>query len=291
MQGFNLSDWALRHPALVLYSLLACSIMGMLSYGHLGQSEDPPFTFKVMVIRSQWPGASALEVEQQLTDRLEKKLQETPWLDILRSYSRAGESLIFVQAKESAPAEAIPEIWYQVRKKMGDIRHTLPAGVQGPFFNDEFGDVFGNLYALYGEGYDDAELKHQAEWLRAALLKVPDVGKVDYFGEQGQRVYIEVSNAKLATLGIDSAQLLNILQAQNLMTSAGHFDTVDEHIRVDVSGRYQTLDQLRDLRLRANGHEFRLGDVARVSRGFQQPTLERVRFQGHDAGWQYHRIG
>jgi multidrug efflux pump len=145
MKSFNLSEWSLRHPALVLYAMLALTIIGMASYSKLGQSEDPPFTFKVMVIRSAWPGANALEVEQQLTDKLEKKLQEVPWLDVLKSYSRAGESLIFLQAKDSAPPSEIPNIWYQARKKIGDIRYTLPNGVQGPIFNDEFGDVYGNL--------------------------------------------------------------------------------------------------------------------------------------------------
>ncbi len=283
MKQFNLSDWALRHPALVVYAMLALTIIGMASYTQLGQSEDPPFTFKVMVIRSYWPGASAVEVEQQLTDKLEKKCQEVPWLDILRSYSRAGESLIFLQAKEAAPASEVPTIWYQVRKKLGDIQHTLPAGVQGPFFNDEFGDVYGNLYALHGDGYSDAELKRQADVVRAELLQLPNVGKVDYFGEQSQRIYIELSNAKLATMGIDTNTLIQTLQTQNLIGSAGHFDLQNEHIRVDVSGRYSQLDQLRDIRLRADHHEFRLGDVATVSRGYQQPPQERVRFQGQDA--------
>ncbi len=283
MKSFNLSDWALRHQALVLYAMLVLTLVGAFSYSKLGQSEDPPFTFKVMVIRTGWPGASAREVEQQVTDKLEKKLQEVPWLDNLRSYSRPGESLIFLLAKDSAPPDAVADIWYQVRKKVGDIRHTLPNGIQGPTFNDEFGDVYGNLYALSGEGYEYAELKRQAEVVRAELLRVPDVTKVDFFGEQAQQVFIELSNAKLATMGIDTATLLQTLQAQNLVTSSGNFDSAEERIRIAVSGRYDQLAQMRDIRLRANQREFRLGDVANISRGYQDPPSDKVRFQGQEA--------
>ncbi|WP_026602745.1 efflux RND transporter permease subunit [Methylomonas sp. 11b] len=281
--GFNLSEWALRHPALVLYAMLMLTLVGMLSYTRLGQSEDPPFTFKVMVIRTGWPGASAQEVEQQVTDKLEKKLQEVPWLDNLRSYSRPGESLIFLSAKDSTPAAQVPDIFYQVRKKVGDIAYTLPAGVEGPTFNDEFGDVYGNLYALTGDGYDYAELKRHSETLRAELLRVNDVAKVDFFGEQKQRIYVELSNAKLATIGIDIATLLRTLQAQNLVTGSGSFDSENEHIRIAVTGRYDRLEELRDVRFRANNNEFRLGDVAKVSRGFEDPPKDRVRYKGHDA--------
>ena len=283
MKRFNLSEWSLAHPSLVLYAMLALTLIGAASYTKLGQSEDPPFTFKVMVIRTNWPGASALEVEQQVTDKLEKKLQEVPWLDILRSYSRPGESLVFLVAKDSAPASEIPNIWYQTRKKIGDIRHTLPDGVENPAFNDEFGDVYGNLYALTGEGYDYAELKRQADAVRAELLRVPDVAKVDFFGEQKQRIYIDLSNAKLATLGIDTATLLHTLRAQNLVASSGNFDSAEERIRVAITGRYDRLDDLRDVRLRANNREFRLGDVAKVSRGFEAPPKDRVRYKGRDA--------
>jgi multidrug efflux pump len=282
MNRFNLSDWALRHPALVLYAMVMLTLVGLFSYTGLGQSEDPPFTFKVMMIRTGWPGASAAEVEQQVTDKLEKKLQETPNLASLRSYSTAGESLIFIWAKDSAPPEAVPEMWYQVRKRIGDIRHTLPDGVEGPTFNDEFGDVYGNLYALAGAGYDPAELKRQAEIVRAELLRVQDVAKVEFFGEQKQRIYIELSNAKLVTLGLDTQALLRTLQQQNLVVPSGTFDSPHEHIRIAVSGRVDQLQQLRDLRLRANGHDFRLGDVATVSRGYEDPPKERIRYMGRD---------
>jgi multidrug efflux pump len=283
MKRFNLSEWSLSHPALVLYAIIMLTLVGAMSYTRLGQSEDPPFTFKVMVIRTGWPGASASEVEQQVTDKLEKKLQEVPWLDNLRSYSRPGESLIFLLVKDSAPPSEINNIWYQVRKKIGDIRYTLPNGVEGPTFNDEFGDVYGNLYALSGDGYDYAELKRQADLVRAQLLQVKDVAKVDFFGEQPQRIYIDISNAKLATLGIDTNTLMQSLHLQNLITSSGNFDSDQERVRIAVSGRYDQLQTLRDTRLRANNHEFRLGDVATISRGYEDPPKDRVRFAGHEA--------
>ncbi len=282
MSRFNISDWALRHQTLVLYIMIVLTVAGLFSYTKLGQSEDPPFTFKVMVIRTSWPGASAREVELQITDKLEKKLQEVPYLDTLRSYSRAGESMIFLIAKDSTPKPDVPDIWYQARKKVGDIRYTLPETVESISFNDEFGDVYGNLYALTGKGFDYAELKRQADHVRTELLKVPDVAKVDFFGEQKQRIYIELSNAKLATLGIDTAMLLQILQAQNRVISSGAFDSAQERIRVEVSGRYNTLEQLRETHLRASGHDFRLGDIAKVYRGFEDPPVQRVRYQGKE---------
>ncbi len=283
MSKFNLSTWALQHPALVLYAMLMLTLIGMLSYGKLGQSEDPPFTFKIMVLRTTWPGASAREVEQQVTDKLEKKLQEVPWLDYLRSYSRPSESVIFLIIKDSTPPTEIANIWYQTRKKIGDIKHTLPNGIEGPFFNDEFGDVYGNLYALRGDDYDYPELKRQAEVVRAEFLRVTDVAKVDFFGEQKQRIFIDLSNAKLATLGIDTSILLETLTKQNLVTSSGNFDSTSERIRIAVSGRYNQIEHIRDIRLHANNREFRLGDIAKVTRGTDDPPNDRVRYKGQNA--------
>ena len=283
MKDFNLSEWALRHPALVLYAMIALTIIGLGSYARLGQSEDPPFTFKVMMLRTGWPGASAAEVDRQITDRIEKQLQGTPNVVTLKSYSTTGESLVFVWVTDSAPPHAVPETWYQVRKRIGDIRHTFPDGIEGPSFNDDFGDVYGNLYALSGDGYDFAELKRQAEIIRADLLRVPDVSKVDYFGEQKQRITIELSNAKLATMGISVPALIETLQRQNLVAAAGHFEGREERVRLSVSGRLDRLDELRALVLRANGREFRLGDVATVSRGFEDPPKERIRAMGQES--------
>ena len=280
---FNLSDWALKHQTLVLYLMLVLTIAGLISYTNLGQSEDPPFTFKVMLVHATWPGASAEEVEQQVTDKLEKKIQEVPHLDYSTSYSRPGESMIFIVAKDDTLSKDVPEIWYQVRKKISDIRHTLPKNIESLTFNDEFSDVYGSMYALTGDGFDYAALKKQAEVIRAELLKINDVAKVDFFGEQKQRLFIEISNAKLSTLGINTAELIAILQAQNAVVRGGTFDTADERIRIAVSGRYSTLDDLRDLRLRTHNQDFRLGDVAQVDRGYEDPPHDRVRYQGKDA--------
>lgn len=199
---FNLSALALRHQALVVYLIVLSTIAGIFAYTHLAQSEDPPFTFRVMVIRTLWPGATARQVQEQVTDRIARKLQETPDVDFLRSYSRPGESTLFFQVKDSAEVKSIPQTWYQVRKKVGDIAYTLPPGVQGPFFNDEFGDVYTNIYTLTGDGYSPAQLHDYAEQLRTELLRVPGVAKVDYFGDPDQHLYVEIDNAALSRLGI-----------------------------------------------------------------------------------------
>jgi multidrug efflux pump len=279
---FNLSEWALNNQVLVLYLMLMLTVAGALAYSKLGQSEDPPFTFKVMLVRSTWPGAGAVEVEQQLTDKLEKKLQEVPDLYYTSSYSRPGESLIFVVVKDDTFSDKIPDTWYQVRKKVGDIRHTLPQNIESLTFNDEFSDVYGSMYALTGDGFDNFALKKQAENIRAELLKTPDVAKVDFFGERKQKVFLEISNAKLSTLGISTTALIQILQTQNEIVRGGTFDTAQERIRIDVSGRYNTLEDLRDIRLRANNQDFRLGDVARVYRGFEDPPRDTVRYEGNE---------
>ena len=281
-QRFNLSDWALSHQTLVLYLMLVLTLSGLLTFTKLGQSEDPPFTFKVMLVHTTWPGASAQEVEQQVTDKLEKKIQEVPHLDYSSSFSRPGESMIFIFIKDDTESKEIPEIWYQVRKKVGDIRHTLPQNIESLTFNDEFSDVYGSMYALTGDGFDYAALKKQAEVIRAELLKVNDVAKVEFFGEQKQRIFIELSNAKLVTLGINTQTLIGLLQAQNAVVTGGTFDSTDERIRIAVSGRYDTLDDLRDLRLRANAQDFKLGDVAKIYRGYEEPPHDRVRYQGKE---------
>ena len=281
-QRFNLSDWALSHQTLVLYLMLVLTLSGLLTFTKLGQSEDPPFTFKVMLVHTTWPGASAQEVEQQVTDKLEKKIQEVPHLDYSSSFSRPGESMIFIFIRDDTESKEIPEIWYQVRKKIGDIRYTLPQNIESLTFNDEFSDVYGSMSALKGDGFDYAALKKQAEVIRAELLKVNDVAKVEFFGEQKQRIFIELSNAKLVTLGINTQTLISLLQAQNAVVAGGTFDSTDERIRIAISGRYDTLDDLRNLRLRANAQDFKLGDVAKIYRGYEEPPHDRVRYQGKE---------
>ena len=283
MKHFNLSEWALKHRSFVLYIMLALAIIGALSYGRLGQSEDPPFTFKVMVVRTTWPGATAREVELQITERLEKKLQETPNLNYLRSYSKPGESQIFVAAKDSAPAGEIPNIWYQVRKKVSDIRGTLPQGIQGPYFNDEFGDTLGNIYALTGDGISYAQLKEYADRIRLQLLRVPDVAKVEIIGDQDEKIFVELSNTKLATLGIDPQQILATLQAQNAVAASGTFDTASDRIYLRTTGDFETVKNVRDITIRANNRVFALGDIAEVHRGYIDPPAPKMRFQQKEA--------
>jgi len=279
--GFNLSEWALKHRTLVLYAMLVTALLGLLGYSHLGQSEDPPFTFKVMVIKTEWPGATAEQVQREVTDRIERKLQETPNVDFLQSYSKPGESMIFFNIKDSAPASAVPGTWYQVRKKVGDIQAQLPQGVVGPFFNDEFGDVYTNVYALEGDGYSDAELKDYADRMREVLLRVPDVAKVDYFGEQTQVIHVEISNRKLATLGLSPQDIVSVLQAQNAVVPAGSFETGSDHISLRGSGQFQTVASLEQVSFRANGRLFRLGDIARIYSGYQDPPDQQMRYAGH----------
>ena len=282
-QRFNLSDWTLHHRTLVGYFLFALALMGVFAYGKLSQAEDPPFTFKLMVIRTQWPGATARQVEQQLTDKIEKKLQETPFIDRVSSYSRPGESTVMFFAKDSTPPAMVPDVYYQVRKKIGDIRHTLPAGIQGPFFNDEFGDVFGNIYALTAEGLDYPQLKDTAERIRDELLRVPTVGKVEIFGIQDEKIFVELSNAKLATLGIDQTTIVQALNQQNAVAGAGFFETSSERIQIRPGGAFDTVQAVADTLIRAGNRSFRLGDIASIKRGTIDPAATQVRFGGKRA--------
>src|SRR6478609_3930189 len=283
MSHFNLSAWALRNQALLRYFIVVLGVLGVWSYIGLGQSEDPPFTFKVMVVQTQWPGATSCVIAAEVTEKIEKKLQEIPDLDYLRSYSRPGESQVFVVVKDSIPATSVPDVFYQVRKKIADIRYTLPAGVLGPFFNDEFGDTFGNIYALTGDGYSDAQLRDYAERLKLELLRVPNVAKVSLIGLQDEKIYIEVSNAKLATLGVSFDQVQQTLQAQNAITPAGSFETDSDRIYLRPSGAFDSVDAIRNISIRANGHLFRLGDVAEIRRGFTDPPQPRMRYDGKNA--------
>ncbi|HDR9483335.1 TPA: efflux RND transporter permease subunit [Burkholderia aenigmatica] len=277
---FNLSAWALRHQALVVYLIALATLAGILAYTRLAQSEDPPFTFRVMVIRTFWPGATARQVQEQVTDRIGRKLQETPAIDFLRSYSRPGESLIFFTMKDSAPVKDVPETWYQIRKKVGDIGYTLPPGVQGPFFNDEFGDVYTNIWTLEGDGFTPAQLHDYADQLRTVLLRVPGVGKVDYFGDPDQRIFIEVNNAQLTRLGISPQQLGQAINAQNDISSAGTLTTADDRVFVRPSGQFDNVDAIADTLIRINGRTFRLGDLATVKRGYDDPVVTQMRAGG-----------
>jgi multidrug efflux pump len=281
--GFNLSAWALRNRQIVLFLMILLAAVGTLSYTKLGQSEDPPFTFKAMVIRTLWPGASAEEVARQVTERIEKKLMETGEYERIVSFSRPGESQVTFMALDSMHSDEIPDLWYQVRKKIGDIRQTLPPDVQGPFFNDEFGTTFGNIYALSGQGFDYAVLKDYADRIQIQLQRVKDVGKVELVGLQDEKIWIELSNVKLATLGLPMAAVQQALQEQNTVSTAGFYETPSERLQLRVSGRFKTVEEIRDFPLRVGDRTIRIGDVAQVRRGFNDPPAPRMRFMGEDA--------
>ncbi len=280
---FNLSAWALRHRSLVLYAIVLLGVIGAMSYGRLGQSEDPPFTFRAMVVRTLWPGATAEEVSRQVTDRIERKLMETGRYEFIRAYSRPGESQVIFMAKDSMTSRELPELWYQVRKKVGDLRASLPGGIIGPFFNDEFGDTFGNIYALSGDGFDYAVLKDYADRLEIELQRVPDVAKVELIGLQEEKIWIELSNTKLATLGIPLDAIQRALDEQNAVIPAGFFETTEERVQLRVSGRFASVEDIAAFPIRVGDRSFRLDDVARVWRGFSDPPAPKMRFMGEEA--------
>ena len=280
---FNLSEWALRNRQIVLFLMLLLAIVGALSYTKLGQSEDPPFTFKAMVIQTRWPGATAQEVSRQVTERIEKKLMETGEYERIVSFSRPGESQVTFIARDSMHSKEIPDLWYQVRKKVSDIRQTLPSDIQGPFFNDEFGTTFGNIYALTGDGFDYAVLKDYADRIQIQLQRVKDVGKVDLLGLQDEKIWVELSNVKLATLGLPLAAVQQALQEQNAVSTAGFFETGSERVQLRVSGNFQTVEEIKNFPIRVGDRTFRISDVADVHRGFNDPPAPRMRFMGEDA--------
>ncbi|MDQ1107505.1 multidrug efflux pump [Stenotrophomonas rhizophila] len=283
MRRFNLSEWALGNRALVLFAMLAFAIIGAWSYKHLGQSEDPPFTFKVMVVRTMWPGATAEQVSRQVTEPIEKALLNTGQYEFIRSYSRPGESQVIFAAKDSLRSKAIPDLWYQVRKRVGDIKPTLPREIVGPFFNDEFGDTFGNIYALTGQGFDYAVMRDYADRIQLELQRVPDVGKIELEGLQDEKVWIELSNTKLATLGVSLQQVQQALADQNAIAATSFFETPTDRVQLRVTGQFQSVDDIRRFPIQAGDRTVHLGDIAEVKRGFADPASPKMRFMGEDA--------
>ena len=281
-KGFNISKWALEHRALTRYLLIVLMLLGVAAYFQLGQDEDPPFTFRAMAMRVFWPGATAQQVAEQVTDKLEKTLQEVPYADKIRSYSKPGEALIIFQVKDSSPPKEMAQIWYTVRKKVGDMRGTLPGGVVGPFFNDEFGDVYGSIYALSSDGFSYQELKDQADRVRQRLLKVKDVNKVALFGAQDEKLFVEISQKRLAQLGLDFNTVLAQLGQQNAVESAGTINSPTDFIQVRVGGQFNTVDELKAFSIRAGGNSFRLGDIAEIRRAYVDPPQVKVRNQGRE---------
>ena len=280
---FNLSAWAISHGSLTAFLLVLLLAVGAYSLLRIGQKEDPDFTFRVMVVQVLWPGASVSEMQEQVVDKIERKLQETPSLDFIRSYTRPGFANIFVNLKGSARGETVKDAFYQARKKVSDIRQTLPEGVLGPFFNDEFGDTYISLYAITGDGYSYPELKDYAKSTRDILLRVPGVAKIDLLGVQDERVFIEVSSQVLAERGLSALDIQGALAGQNAMEPAGRVETGERSVRIDVDGGLRSVEEIRELRLRAGRETFRLGDIAQVTRGLEDPPATKTRYQGHEA--------
>ena len=284
--GFNISRWALEHGPLTRYLMVVMMVLGIAAYFQLGQDEDPPFTFRVMVVQAFWPGATAQQMAEQVTDKIERTLQEVPNADVIRSYTKPGESLTLLELKDSTAPKDVPGSWYQVRKKVGDMRSTLPQGVIGPVFNDDFGDVYGSIFALSADGFSDEELRVFAENLRTQLLRVPDVAKVEVFGAQAEKIFVEISQKRLAQLGLDMNQVVAQLTAQNAVEGAGLLDAGTQNFQVRVQGALRSVDDLRRLPIRAvnsatgQASTLRLGDIADIRRGSIDPPAVKVRHQG-----------
>ncbi|HEX2842568.1 efflux RND transporter permease subunit [Hyphomicrobium sp.] len=281
--SFNLSDWALRHKSLVIYLMLMSAVAGFFAYQQLGREEDPPFTIKTMVIRTLWPGATTRQTLEQVTDRIEKKLEELPHLDFVRSYTKPGDSLVYVNLLDSTSADLVPDLWYQVRKKVNDIRQQLPEGIQGPFFNDEFGDTYSVIYAFTADGFNPREVRDQLELVRTALLRVPDVAKVDFIGTQDEKIYLEFSTQQMAALGIDASTLMDSLKAQNAIVPSGILEAGSERISVRVSGSFDSEESLKSINFQVNGRFYRLSDIATVRRGYVDPPQPMFRYNGEPA--------
>jgi multidrug efflux pump len=281
--GFNASAWALSHKSLVGFLMAMFLLAGVRAYESLGRDEDPPFTMKVMIVRALWPGADAEQTAKQVTDRLEKSLESLQWLDVVTSYTKPGEATLMVTLLDRTPPEAVPDQWYQVRKKIGDMRGTLPAGTLGPFFNDDFGDVYGVIYALTSDGFTYRELRDYAEFVRAELLRVPNAGKVDLIGVQDEVINVDFSTRQMAGLGVSPDMLAATLRSQNAVSASGVVETANERIAVRVSGALDSVTAVENVAIRVGDRQLRLKDIARVSRGYEDPPSPRFRYDGEPA--------
>lgn len=283
MKGFNLTEIALKNKSLVYYFIIVTFIMGIFSYEKLGRMEDPDFVIRQMVVSVAWPGASAREVEEQVTDKLEKKLQDIPGLDYLESKSYPGKAVIYVTLVEDFPKESIKSSWFNARNLVNDIKGDLPEGVVGPFFNDSFDDVFGSIYALTGDGYSYEEMRVEAERIRRTLLNLDNVKKVELIGEQSEKIYVEVETSKLAQLGISPDLIASVLKNQNAMNPAGMVETQTDDVYMRVTGQFDSVEAIQNLAIRANGKTFRLGDIATVERKYVEPAEPKMYFNGQPA--------
>ena len=283
MKSFNLSDWALGHRSLVWYFMIAFMAAGLFSYLHLGRQEDPDFTIKTMVIQAQWPGASAEEITRQVTERIEKKLEELESLDYTKSVTVAGQTTVFVYLRDSTKASDVTPTWVRVRNMVADIKGDFPKGVIGPFFNDRFGDVFGNICAFTSDGLSQRQLRDRVEDIRGKILTVPNVGKVVILGAQDEVIYLEFSTRKIAALGLDTRSIIASLQGQNAVAPSGVFEAGPERISVRVNGQFASEASLKAINLRVNDRFFPLTDVATITRGYADPAATLFRFNGEPA--------
>ena len=283
MIGPNLSEWAIKNRSLVVFLMLLSVLVGAVSFTRLGRAEDPAFTVRTMVVSAGWPGATVDETLLQVTERIERKLQETRHLDRIRSYTTAGATTIFVDLEGATPRKEIADIWYQVRKNISDMRATLPTGVVGPAFNDDFGETYGIIFGFVADGFNQRELRDYAEAARSRLLAVKDVSKIDVLGAQEEQIFIEFSTERLAALGLDYTALVAALQAQNVVRPAGVVQTSQERLFLRVSGAFGNEDEIRSVNFVVGGRNMRLGDVAIVRRGYADPPQPLFRVNGKPA--------
>ncbi len=279
----NLSLWALTHQNLVLYFFVLALLMGVFGYYKLGQAEDPPFTFKVMLVQVQWPGSSTQEMGEQVVDRLEKVIMESPYIDSVRSFYFPGAANLLVIARDDTAPQNMPDMFYQIRKRINDVTYSLPQGVRGPFFNDDFGETYGNIYALTGDGFSLAQLRDAADPIRKELLRLPSVAKVLLIGEQSERVYIELSNTKAANLGMSLQQLQTTLSQQNALLAGGEYHTQQDNILIYPTGRFQTIEDIANTPLKVGNQTVKLAEVADIRRGYLDPPADTFRYQGQPA--------
>ena len=280
---FNLSKWAIENPAITRYMMIALLVLGIGAYFQLGQDEDPPFAFRAMVIKTNWPGATAVQVADQVTSKIERTLQEVPNIDKIRSFSHPGESMVIFFAKDSTPSKDIPNIFYTVRKKIADSRSYLPIGVNGPYFDDDFGDTYGVIYAMSAKGYSASEIRDFTTMVRQRLLQVKDVGKVNIYGLQEEEVYVELSRKKMAQYSLTPATVAQQLNQQNSIETGGNLETKSFSMPIRVGGPFENVDDIKAMPLRSpSGASVRLGDIAEVRRGTVDPARSKVRFQGEE---------
>lgn len=281
--SFNLSRWAIAHPSIARFLFGLIILTGLFGLMRMGQKEDPDFTFRVMVVQAFWPGASLTDMQDQVVNKIERKLQETPYLDWVKSYTRPGSAIITLQVTGNTDANDVADAFYQVRKKVGDIENELPEGLLGPYFNDEFGDTYITLYALTGDGYSYPELKQYAIQARDVLLSTEGVEKAVILGDQPQKIFIEVSSQALAERGLTFTDLQSALAGQNAIDATGSIDTGSRSVRISVDGGFSAAEDIRELRLNSGNQVTRLGDIATVTEGLEDPYQRKFRFNGKDS--------